>query len=63
VARRARSIGAHLGAPDVVAVQEVEKLEVLQALADHPALAGAAYGAVLIEGPDLRRTSHPSTTA
>ncbi len=54
IARRAHSIGMLLGAPDVVALQEVEKLDVLEDLAQHRTLADAHYGAELIEGPDLR---------
>jgi predicted extracellular nuclease len=54
LARRAASIGQLLGAPDVVGVQEVESLEVLQALAAQPELAPFAYQAVLLEGADAR---------
>jgi len=54
VARRAVSIGRLLGSPDVLGVQEAEKIEVLDDLAAQPELAGARYRAVLIEGPDPR---------
>lgn len=54
IARRARSIGDLLGAPDILGVQEVEKLSVLEDLVAHEALAEANYGAALLEGPDQR---------
>jgi predicted extracellular nuclease len=54
LARRASSIGRLLGAPDVVGVQEVEKLEVLQDLAAQPELVPYSYQAVLVEGADGR---------
>lgn len=54
VARRARSIGRLLGAPDILGVSEVEKVEVLRDLAAHPELAAAGYDAVLVEGMDAR---------
>ncbi len=54
VTRRARSIGRLLGAPDILGVSEVEKIEVLHDLAAHPELAAADYGAVLVEGADAR---------
>lgn len=54
VARRARSIASTLGAPDVLALEEVEKLAVLEDLAAHPLLADFGYAAALIEGPDGR---------
>lgn len=50
LARRANSIARYLGLPDVVGVQEAEKIEVLQDLAAQPALLPAAYRPVLIEG-------------
>jgi hypothetical protein len=43
-----------LGGPTIVAVQEVESLGVLNALAASPDLAPLDYGAVLLEGPDPR---------
>jgi predicted extracellular nuclease len=43
-----------LGAPTLVAVQEVESLDVLNALAATPELAPNGYGAVLLEGFDPR---------
>ncbi|MFN8514280.1 MAG: hypothetical protein U0841_17170 [Chloroflexia bacterium] len=43
-----------LGAPTIVAVQEVESLDVLNALAASPDLAGLGYSAVLLEGLDPR---------
>ncbi len=42
------------GAPDVVALQEVENSTVLEALVSHPALAPFAYRPVLVEGSDPR---------
>ena len=51
LARRASSIARLLGAPDLLGVQEVEKLEVLEDLAAAPELAGASYQALLFEGP------------
>ena len=54
VARRARSIARNLGSPDLLALEEVEKLAVLEDLAAHPLLADAGYAAALIEGPDGR---------
>jgi predicted extracellular nuclease len=43
-----------LGGPTLVAVQEVESLDVLNALAASPDLAPLDYGAVLLEGLDPR---------
>lgn len=54
VARRARSIARLLGSPDVLGVQEAEKVEVLLDLAAHPELGGAGYRPVLVEGADGR---------
>lgn len=54
LALRAGSIADDLALPDLVAVQEVENEDVLEALAAEPALADAAYGALLEEGPDNR---------
>ncbi len=54
LSRRANSIARYLGLPDVLAVQEAEKIEVLQDLAAQPALLPAAYRAVLVEGIDSR---------
>ncbi|MCM2255406.1 MAG: endonuclease/exonuclease/phosphatase family protein [Vicinamibacteria bacterium] len=54
LARRARSIATSLGLPDLLAVAEAEKIEVLQDLANQPELAGVGYRAVLVEGPDSR---------
>jgi len=54
VARRARSIGLYLGMPDILGVEEVEKIEVLEDLIQHEDLVEANYGAVLIEGNDAR---------
>src|SRR2546425_463283 len=54
LSRRANSIARYLGLPDVLGVQEVEKIEVLQDLAAQPALLPAAYRAVLVEGIDAR---------
>ncbi|HEY2946568.1 MAG TPA: endonuclease/exonuclease/phosphatase family protein [Vicinamibacteria bacterium] len=52
LARRAASIARYLGLPDVIGVQEAEKIEVLQDLAAQPALLPAGYRAVLVEGSD-----------
>ena len=52
LARRAASIARYLGLPDVIGVQEAEKLEVLQDLSAQPALLPASYRAVLVEGTD-----------
>ncbi|PYQ11037.1 MAG: hypothetical protein DMF80_22660 [Acidobacteria bacterium] len=52
--RRATSIARYLGLPDVLGVQQVEKIEVLQDLAAQPALLPASYRAVLMEGIDPR---------
>lgn len=54
IARRARSVAEFLGAPDIVGLQEVEKIEVLRDLAAHPLLAGANYAPILVEGDDAR---------
>jgi len=54
VPRRARSIARFLGAPDIVAVEEVEKRPVLEDLVRHPELAGFNYGTELVEGDDGR---------
>ena len=43
-----------LGAPTLVAVQEVENLQVLSALATSPELAPFGYGVVLLDGLDPR---------
>lgn len=50
--RRAASIARYLGLPDVIGVQEAEKIEVLQDLSAQPALLPASYRAVLVEGTD-----------
>ena len=52
LARRAASIARYLGLPDVIGVQEAEKVEVLQDLSAQPALLPASYRSVLVEGPD-----------
>jgi predicted extracellular nuclease len=52
LARRAASIARYLGLPDVIGVQETEKVEVLQDLSAQPALLPASYRAVLVEGND-----------
>ena len=54
VTGRARSIADFLGAPEILGVQEAEKIEVLRDLAAAPELAAAGYQAVLIEGVDPR---------
>jgi endonuclease/exonuclease/phosphatase family metal-dependent hydrolase len=43
-----------MGAPDVVALQEVEHVDVLRALADHPHLRELGYEPLLVEGSDPR---------
>ena len=52
--KAALAIRDGLGAPTLVALQEVESLEVLEALAATPELAPLGYGAVLLEGLDPR---------
>ena len=52
LARRATSIARYLGLPDVIGVQEAEKIEVLQDLSAQPALLPASYRPVLFEGTD-----------
>ncbi len=52
LARRAASIARYLGLPDVIGVQEAEKIEVLQDLSVQPELLPAGYRAVLVEGTD-----------
>lgn len=52
LARRAASIARYLGLPDVIGVQEAEKIEVLQDLSAQPALLPASYRPVLVEGTD-----------
>lgn len=54
LAKSALAIRDALGAPTLVAVQEVESIEVLTALAARPELAPFNYGAVLLEGLDPR---------
>jgi predicted extracellular nuclease len=54
LAVRARSIARYAGAPDVLAVQEVESLGALQDLAAQPELIAAGYRAVLVDGADPR---------
>ena len=43
-----------MGAPDVVALEEVENEAVLRQLAEHPALRGLGYRGLLLEGRDPR---------
>lgn len=52
--KSAAAIRDVLGAPTLVAVQEVESLDVLNALAARPELAPFGYGAVLLPGLDPR---------
>ncbi|MFX0211224.1 MAG: endonuclease/exonuclease/phosphatase family protein, partial [Candidatus Hodarchaeota archaeon] len=47
------TIREYLREPDLIAVQEVEKLELLEQLAATPPIE-ADYGAILIDGPDSR---------
>ena len=51
--KRALAIHADLAEPTLLAVQEVENLATLQALADQPEIA-AEYEPVLLDGPDAR---------
>lgn len=53
-AKAGQAIRNVLGGPTLVAVQEVESLDVLTALAAAPDLAPLGYGAVLLEGLDPR---------
>jgi predicted extracellular nuclease len=50
----AHAIADDLGAPDVITTEEVENLDVLQQLANHPLLKQYGYKAVLLEGSDPR---------
>jgi len=52
--KSALAIRDALGAPTLVAVQEVENLDVLDALAAQPELAPFGYGAILVDGLDPR---------
>ncbi|HEX5505883.1 MAG TPA: endonuclease/exonuclease/phosphatase family protein [Thermomicrobiales bacterium] len=52
LAKASLAVRDALGAPALVAVQEVENLDVLKALAAQPALAPYHYGAVLLPGDD-----------
>ncbi|MEO8084645.1 MAG: lamin tail domain-containing protein, partial [Ardenticatenales bacterium] len=54
VDRRAKAIDERLGRPDIVSIEEIEKLPILEDLAANPRLAPADYGAALIEGVDAR---------
>jgi predicted extracellular nuclease len=51
--KHALAIRDYLREPVLIAVQEVENLEVLERLANTPPIAGK-YGSVLIDGPDFR---------
>ncbi len=53
LSKHARAIYDYLRVPDLIAVEEVENLEILERLADTPPIHGI-YGAVLIDGPDAR---------
>ncbi|MHA1925401.1 MAG: endonuclease/exonuclease/phosphatase family protein [Candidatus Thorarchaeota archaeon] len=53
LAKHARAIHDLLREPDLIAVQEVEKIELLWQLADTSPIE-AEYGAVLVDGPDVR---------
>ncbi|MGY5858197.1 MAG: endonuclease/exonuclease/phosphatase family protein [Candidatus Thorarchaeota archaeon] len=53
LSKHANAIYDYLRLPDLIAVQEVENLEILQRLADTAPIQGL-YGAVLIDGPDGR---------
>ena len=53
LSKHARAIRDYLRLPDLIAVQEVENLEILERLADTAPIQGI-YGAVLIDGPDVR---------
>ncbi len=54
IAKAGQAIRNVLGAPTLVAVQEVENIEVLNALIASPDLVSLGYGAVLLEGLDPR---------
>jgi predicted extracellular nuclease len=54
LSKAGQAIRSVLGGPTIVAVQEVESLEVLKALAASPDLAPLGYEAVLLEGLDPR---------
>jgi predicted extracellular nuclease len=53
LSKHALAIHDILRVPDLIAVQEVENLEILERLADTEPIKGI-YGAVLIDGPDVR---------
>ncbi|MHA1636370.1 MAG: endonuclease/exonuclease/phosphatase family protein, partial [Candidatus Thorarchaeota archaeon] len=53
LSKHAHAIYDYLRIPDLIAVQEVENLEVLERLADTAPIQGI-YGAVLVDGPDGR---------
>jgi predicted extracellular nuclease len=53
VAKHARAIHDYLREPDLIAVQEVEKVDLLEWIADSDVIK-ADYGAILIPGPDVR---------
>ncbi|MFX0208855.1 MAG: hypothetical protein ACFFDT_22925, partial [Candidatus Hodarchaeota archaeon] len=53
LAKHALTIREYLREPDLIAVQEVEKLELLEQLVATPPIE-ADYGVVLIDGPDSR---------
>ena len=54
VTKAGQAIRDVLGAPTLVAVQEVENIQVLSALATSPELAPFGYGVVLLDGLDPR---------
>jgi predicted extracellular nuclease len=53
LSKHALAIYDYLRLPDLIAVQEVENIEILERLANTPPIQGI-YGAVLIDGPDTR---------
>lgn len=53
LSKHAIAIHDYLRMPDLIAVQEVENIELLERLADTEPIQGI-YGAVLIDGPDVR---------
>jgi predicted extracellular nuclease len=53
IAKHAQAIHDYLREPDLIAVQEIEKLALLEQLADTAPIK-ADYGAILYDGPDIR---------
>ncbi len=51
--KHAQAIHNNLGEPDIIAIQEVEKIELLERLAGTDPIE-TNYGSVLVDGPDIR---------